>query len=443
VNSPLVVGLSYRTTPMALLERAALDAAAARDLAGRLCAADHVAEALVLSTCNRLEVYAAVGRFHAGLAAVGDAIAEATGIDLDELTEHLYVHYEASAIEHVFSVAAGLDSMAVGEQQILGQVRAALKAAQEDGTVSRSLTTVLERALRVGKRAHAETELDRAGAGLIQAGLHRAEQVIGPLEQAHALVLGAGAMSGLAVATLQRAGVGTLTVVNRTPERARRLAEAAGGRTRDIAELEAAMAESDLILACTGATGHLIDAAMVKGALAARGGRPQVYADLALPRDIEPEVADLDGAVLVDLEALGRLLAQGGQAAGGVQQARVLVGQEVQSHLATQHASQVAPTVAALRGMARGVVEVELDRLRGRLRERWTDAADERVLAELEQTVHRVVEKLLHTPTVRVKELASEPDGPAYAQALRQLFDLDLGRVEAVTTPITLGGGAS
>ncbi|MFN8078462.1 MAG: glutamyl-tRNA reductase [Kineosporiaceae bacterium] len=448
MTNPLVVGLSYRTAPFGLLERAALDAASCRALEARLCGAEHVSEAVVLSTCNRLEVYASVDRFHAALAVIGGLLAEVTGVALDDLTEHLYVHYEGAAIEHLFAVAAGLDSMAVGEQQILGQVRAALRAAQDGGTASGRLLPLLQAALRVGKRVHTETDIDRAAASLVETGLDAGRAVLGSLDRAHALVLGAGAMSGLVVATLHRAGVGRLTVMNRTPERAARLAVGVGGSARPLADLDAALAEADLVISCAGASGYLVGAEAVATARARRrdsrrspnGRHDQVYVDLALPRDIDPAIGELDGVRLIDLAVLGDLLAEAEQAPG-LEQARTLVAEEVEAFLVAAVALEAAPTVAALREMARGVVDSELTRLRARL----GDDVDVRTLAEVERAVHRVVEKLLHTPSVRVKELAGEPNGSVYAEALRELFGLDLGRrVAAVSTlSLTAESGSS
>jgi glutamyl-tRNA reductase len=425
--SVLVVGLSYRTAPIAVLERAALAAPTCRELERSVCLGEHVAEAVVLSTCNRLEVYADVSKFHGGVAEVSRGLAAAAGVELVELTDHLYVHYEGAAIAHLFSVACGLDSMAVGEQQILGQVRTALRTATEGGSVGRILSALLQQALRVGKRAHSETGLDRAGHSLVEAGLEAALAVVGPLEDAAALVVGAGAMSGLAVATLARAGIGRLTVVNRTPERARRLAESAGGRAAELADLPAELAAADVVVSCTGAVGHVIGVPAAEKALAARDGRAQVYIDLALPRDVEPAVGELPGIAVVDLERLGHHLAAEGVAAQ-LDEVRALVAEEVSGYLSSQRAEGVAPTVVALRALAGSVVETELARLAGRLGD-----IDERVQAEIRQTVHRVVEKLLHTPTVRVKELAGEPGGSAYAEALRELFGLDQGRIAAVS----------
>src|SRR3954453_21842237 len=216
--SLLAVGLSHRTAPLGLLERAALPADAAGELAARALKGPHVTESLVLATCNRVEVYAEVSAFHGGLADLGEALCETTGIELDELKDHLYVHYADRAVTHLFSVACGLDSMAVGESQVLGQLRHALRAAQDAGDTGRVLDPLVQQALRVGKRAHSETAIDRAGASLVGAGLDRAERRLGPVEGLRVLVVGAGSMSALAAATVHRAGAASGTGGNRTLE---------------------------------------------------------------------------------------------------------------------------------------------------------------------------------------------------------------------------------
>lgn len=416
--SVLVVGLSHRTAPIELLERTALSPAEVGALTAELCRGDHVIEATVLATCNRLEVYADVGKFHGGVGEIGTALAKVTGVGLEELTDHLYAHYEGAAVAHLFRVACGLDSMAVGEAQILGQVRSALRAAQQTGSAGRVIGQLVQHALRVGKRAHAETGLDRAGPTLVEAGLARAADLVGPLGAARVLVLGAGSMSGLSVATAARAGAASIAVCSRTLERAERLAASVGGLPVPIERLREAVADADVVIACAGSAGHLVGAADVAAAQRARGGRPQVFVDLALPRDVDPAVADLPGATVLDLEQLGRDLRAGGLGED-LAEVRALVADEVTTYLAEQRAKEVAPTVVALRAMANTVVEGELTRLQSRV-----GRVEPALLAELQQTVHRVVEKLLHQPTVRVKELAAEPGGDSYAEALRMLFNL-------------------
>ena len=415
----LVVGLSHRTASLDVLERASLDAAGAREVVAELTASAHVEEAFALSTCNRVELYCDVTRFHGGVADVGDVLCRRIGLGVDELGEQMYVHYEDAGVEHLFRVACGLDSMAVGESQILGQLRGALHDLHERGRTGSPLDRLLQTALRVGKRAHSETGLDAAGASLVDATTARAEGVLGPLPGRRALVVGAGAMSALVATTLARAGL-DVVVANRTPERAQRLAGAVGGRAVGLDTLRAEVAAADLVVSCTGAVGHVLDVATVASALLDRPQRPLVLADLALPRDIAPDVATLPGAHLVDLEGLGADLASSA-VAEDLRSVRAIVAEEVAAHAASLRAADVAPTVVALRAQARHVVDTEMRRLAGRVE------LDEATRAEVDRAVHRIVEKLLHTPTVRVKELAESPGGVGYAAALRALFDLEVG----------------
>jgi glutamyl-tRNA reductase len=425
--SVLVVGLSHRSAPVDLLERVALPAEGVTKLLADVLASDHATEAFVLSTCNRVEVYAEVDKFHGGLAQTSELLARRAGIDLDELTPHLYVHYEDRAVSHLFSVACGLDSMVVGESQVLGQVRLALRAAQDAGAAGRQLGSLAQQALRVGKRARSETGIDRAGRSLVTAGLEVAGQVLGPLAGTEVLVVGAGAMSALAATVVAQGGAARVVVANRTLERAERVAAAVGGEAVPLDSLPAALASADLVVSCTGAVGHVLDAVMLAAAVAARPDRPLVVLDLALPRDVDPAAHDLPGVTVVDLETLAGALATSEHAAD-VEATREIVVEEVAAFLGWQRAVSVAPTVVALRDMADSVVRAELVRLTGRLPD-----LDPRARAEIEQTVSRVVDKLLHAPTVRVKQLAEEPGGQSYADALNKLFGLDPKAVEAVT----------
>ncbi|GAB3456050.1 glutamyl-tRNA reductase [Kineococcus endophyticus] len=416
----MVVGLSHRTASLGVLERASFDAAAAGEVVASLSASPHVDEVFVLSTCNRVELYCDVTRFHGGVADVGDALCRRIGLGVDELGEQLYVHYEDAGVEHLFRVACGLDSMAVGESQILGQLRLALRDLHERGLAGGTLDRLLQNALRVGKRAHSETRLDAAGASLVDAAMTRAAAVVGgELAGRRALVVGAGAMSALVATTFARAGL-DVVVANRTPDRAQRLAAAIGGRAVGLEDLRAEVAAADLVASCTGAVGHVLDVATVASALLDRPERPLFVADLALPRDVAPDVATLRGVHLADLEALGTDLASTA-VADDLRSVRAIVAEEVAAHAASLRAADVAPTVVALRAQARHVVDVEMRRLTSRV------DLDDAARAEVDRTVHRIVEKLLHTPTVRVKELAESPGGVGYAAALRALFDLEVG----------------
>jgi glutamyl-tRNA reductase len=425
--SVLTVGLSHRSATVALLERTAPDEDGVVKLLTELIAADHVEEALVLSTCNRLEVYADVTKFHGGVQEVTERVSARTGVAIDELTEHLYVHYEDRAVQHLFSVAAGLDSMVVGEQQIIGQLRASLQVAREEGCIGRTLGQLVEHALRTGKRVHTETGIDGAGRSVVSVGVDLALQALGPAGDLRALVVGAGAMSSLAGTTLARAGVGAITVVNRTAARGERLAAALGARTAAPERLVEELAGVDLLVSCTGAVGTVVSAATVRAAMSERAGRPLFVVDLALPRDVDVQARSLPGVTVVDLESLRSVL-QDAELADDVEAARRIVGDEVGAFLARQRSERVAPTVVALRARAQEVVDAELARLRQRL-----PHLDERAAREVEAAVARVVDKLLHTPTVRIKELAESVPGDSYADIVRDLFALDPAAAEVVT----------
>ncbi|WP_282796107.1 glutamyl-tRNA reductase [Streptomyces sp. CC224B] len=520
--SLLVVGLSHRSAPVSVLERAALTAEAQAELLHDTVAAEPAAEAAVLATCNRIELYADVDKFHAGVAELSTLLARHSGVGLEELTPHLYVHYEDRAVHHLFSVACGLDSMVVGEGQILGQIKDSLARAQVLHTAGRLLNDLFQQALRVGKRAHSETGIDRAGQSLVTFGL---EQLAGrePVDVwakgKRALVIGAGSMSSLAAATLARSGVGEVVIANRTLERAERLAQiltegGTGVRARAV-EMDAVATEltrADLAVSCTGATGLVLTGADVAAAVAGRTGAPAptvpgqggthgagggaerpcaddaclltpgddteapgagpgigdatayerhgalvdnspavgggaaprtatavapahavprtvalALLDLAMPRDIDAAAHHVEHVRLVDIESLAEASADAPMAAD-VDAVRTIVSDEVAAFGAAQRAAHITPTVVALRTMAADVVTSEMARLDGRLPE-----LGDKERAEITQTVRRVVDKLLHAPTVRVKQLASEPGGAGYADALRTLFGLDPETVAAVS----------
>ncbi len=422
----LVVGLSHRSAPVELLERAAVASDEIPKLLDEMLRGSHITEVMMLSTCNRIEVYAVVDAFHGGLADVSAVLGRHSGLALPEMTEHLYVHYAGSAVQHLFAVAAGLDSMVIGEAQILGQLRAAYAAADAAGTVGRTLHELSQQALRVGKRVHACTGIDAAGASVVSEALAAAADALGRTDLAgvRAALVGAGAMGALATAHLRRAGAAEVVVLNRSTERAQRLADLtrrAGTPARSVplSALPAELAAADLLVVCTGAVGTVVARDVVAAAAIARAGRPLAVCDLGLPRDVDPAVATLPGVTVVDLAALAhRVALQAPDAA--VAAAQEMVADEAQAYLTAQRSAEVTPTVTALRRRASEVIDAELLRLDSRV-----PALDDAVRDEFTRTVRRVVDKLLHAPTVQVKRLAEGPDGSSYAEALRALFELD------------------
>jgi glutamyl-tRNA reductase len=421
--SVLVVGVSHKSAPVALLERLALDAEGVTKLVDDLMGSEHVGEATVIATCNRLEVYADVDRFHGSVEEVSRLLVERAGESTEALVPHLYVHYDDGAVSHLFNVASGLDSMVVGEGQILGQTREALRLGQELGSVGPALNVLFQQALRVGKRSHAETDIDRAAPSLVTAAL---ERIPGSVEGRRVVVVGAGAMASLAIATVFRLGAGAISVVNRSSDNAERLARDYDARSLPLVDLASALAEADVVVSCTGATGVLITRDALESA---RVGvdTPLAIIDLALPHDVEPEVVSLPGVSLVGLASLAEDLRDSDAAreVGGV---RAIVAQEISAFLSARHQASVTPTVVALRSMATAVVDAEMARLATRL-----PNLDDATRAEVLHTVRRVADKLLHEPTVRVKELANETGAVSYAAALADLFALDPDAVDAVT----------
>ncbi len=433
----LLVGASYRTADVGLLERLAT---APDDVAARLTELvrlEHVAEALLLSTCNRVEVYAAVSGFHGGVTDVSGWLAAQAGVEPAALAPHLYVRWDTEAVEHALRVAAGLDSMVAGETQILGQVREAYAAAMSAGTAGRLLHDLLQQALRVGKRVHAETGIDTAGRSVVTAALALAARrlasdsdgaadELAALAGRRVLVIGAGAMGALTLATLSRAGAGPGWVASRTPERAQRLADTYGATPIPLTEVAAVLPAADLVVTATASRRPVLTAATVAEALAHRSDRPPlVVCDLAVPRDVEPEVADLPGVVLIDLARLAADLPK--ETTAQIEAAERIVAAETSTVASGLRNARVAPTVAALRARADEVMTAELTRLSQRLPE-----LTEEQRAEISHTIHRLVRRLLHEPTVRVRQLAAEPGGEAYAQMLADLFDLRIPHARQV-----------
>lgn len=423
----LVVGVSHRSAPFEVLDDVAADDAGTRDLLRTVVGSDHVAETMVVSTCNRVEIYADVDRFHPAVEDITSALAKQSGRTIGDLAAHLYVHYDERAIHHVFSVAAGLDSMVVGEQQILGQVRSALQVAQDVGTAGRTINELGQSALRVGKRVHTETAIDAHGASVVSVALDRAADTLGGLGGRRAAVVGAGGMASLAVAHLVRVGASDVAVVNRTQANAERLvsesAGAIGTTVRAVAyqNLADAVADADVVVACTGASGTVIEAHHVPPRQQVR-----VVLDLALPHDVAVAVADVPGAVRIDLAALAGTAARHTDAEAT---AAAIVDHETSAFVAALAAASVEPIVVSLRARADGICEREVSRLRLKLPQ-----LDDEVAAQLEHAMRRAMNTLLHTPTVRMKQLAADPDGERFADAVRALFDLDPATIQAIVS---------
>lgn len=426
----LVVGSSHLSAPMDVLEL--LAAAETHGLTAEALASPHVAESMVVSTCNRVEVYAEVDRFHAAVDDIIAAVAKAGGIPVEELTPQCYVHYDERAAQHLFEVTAGLNSMVVGEQQIMGQVRASLAAAQESGTAGRELNEAAQAALRVGKRVRSETGLDRAGATIVSVAyadaFERLTGLGGPSAQdCHMVIVGSGALSGLAVAHADRVGVSGVTVAGRTEEKAQRLADSYNVRGAHIDALPDLLDTADIVVFCTGAVGTIVDHDDIAQAMRRRPDRPLVLVDLALPHDTDPRTAAIPGIARIDLAGLSERPEARADHTDTLA-ANAILAEELRAYFAARSARAVEPVLVSLRGRATAVVDAELHRLRERLAG-LTDSD----WALVEHSLRRTVNALMHTPTVRIKELAADPDGQRYADALNSLFDLSVDLVDVIS----------
>ncbi len=419
--SILVIGVNHRSSPVALLERLTL----APDVLGKsvagLAQRDNIREAVVLSTCNRTEVYVVAELFHGAYGDVRDFFCEIGDLSVAELTPHLYSQHDAAAVTHLFEVAAGLDSVVLGESEILGQVRAAWETAQNEGAARSSLNLLFRSAIQAGKRARSETGISRGTASISHAAVEMISDVIGDLAGKRVGVVGAGSMGeGVAIA-LHRAGGAMITVVNRSPERGAALAERVGGTTLGFDQLTEVLRTSDVVIAGTGAGEPVITVDLVR---AARHGdptsRPLHFVDIAMPRDVEPDVANLAGVTVFDLDDLSAWADRGlAHRAIEADRVRAIVAEEVEDFAVDSTARQVAPLVASMHEAAERVRAAEIDRFASRLG--GLDDASREVVDALTKAI---VAKLLHEPSVRLKTQAGSPQGERNAAAVRDLFEL-------------------
>jgi glutamyl-tRNA reductase len=418
--SIVVLGVNHRTSSLDVLERLALGPDALPKAIHGLRSRSNIREAVVVSTCNRIEVYAVAEKFHGAYGDIRDFLCELGGLAPDELLPHLYDEHDEAAITHLFEVAAGLDSAVLGEHEILGQVRSAWELAQREGGARSVLNLLFRHAVEVGKRARTETAISRATASVSHAAVEMATERLGGLEGRRVLVIGAGEMGeGMAVA-LASAGIGEVAVTNRTTSRAVDLAARIGGRVAPFADLPAAIAEADLVLTSTGSGSVIVDESIVATAMAARPERPLLVVDVAVPRDVDGAVAHVAGVTLLDLDDLRAWAARGIEhRAAEAGKVREIVREEVERHLVDSMARQAAPLVAQLRGYADEVRETELTRFGAKL----ADLTDEQ-RAAVDALTKGIVAKLLHGPSVRLKSDAGTPSGERNAAALRELFDL-------------------
>ncbi len=418
--SVIVVGLNHRTAPVELRERVAVPSSrmvkALHDLSSR----EHLAEVVLLSTCNRTEIYARSTKFHSAVSDVLEFLAEQGSVPPEEFSEHLYTYYDDSAVSHLFGVAAGLDSMILGEGEILGQVRDAWQLAEAEGSAGQAMARVFRHAIEVGKRVRTETAIGRRALSVSSAAVGLAERTMFSLRGRSVLILGAGDVAEGLGRALMTAGVGEVVVANRTHARAVELAERLGGRAVPLGELPEVLTRVDLLLTATDSTEVHVERADVEAVMERRGGVPLLIVDVAVPRDVDPGAAQVAGVTLHDVDDLHQLT----EAAldvrrGEVVNVREIIGHELERFQTDRAAREVAPLVTSLRDRAESVRQAELSRFRAKI-----DALDPETRNAIDALTQGIVNKLLHEPTVRLKEAAGSARGELYSDALASLFDI-------------------
>ena len=417
--SLVVVGLNHRNAPVDLLERMSVPGKALPKALHALVAREHLTEAVLLSTCNRTEIYAKATLFHPGIDDVRHFLAETAGLDPDALAELLYTFHDDAAVTHLFAVAAGLDSMIIGEHEILGQVREAWKAADTEGTAGPLLSRTFRQAIEVGKRARTETEIGRHAVSISSAAVTLATERLGTLDGRRVLIIGAGDVGQRMAVALTGAGAGEVVIANRTLERAETLAARVGGRAIPIHEVPAALAHADVVLSSTGAEHVIVERSAIEDAMRRRDDRAMLVVDVAVPRDIDPGVAQVFGVTLLDIDALRALGEQSlQQRRAEIGRVREIITDELERYRLERSAREVAPLVTALRQRIEDLRVAEVERLAGEY------AADPTARATIDAVTRGLVNKLLHEPTVRLKDAAGTSRGDLYADALTELFAL-------------------
>lgn len=410
----LAVGLNHHTAPLALRERIAVTgdgfAAALADLGER------VTEGFILSTCNRTEYYGIVGHTETGAAVLRDALRGESGLSAEELDEHLEVYVHEDAVSHLFRVAAGIESMVPGEDQILAQIKAALEGASRAGVLGATTHRLGASALASGKRVRAETGISRHSLSVVSVALQLASQELGSITNRRIVIVGAGSTAELALKQLSGRGAASVSVTNRTGERAAALAESYGASAIAWGSLPDALADADLVISCTSSPEPVIDAAMLTRA-ERTATAPVVVFDLAVPRDVAPAAADLSGVMLWDIDGLQAICDENRRRrAAELASAEAIAQSECARFMAWWSARQLAPTISALVGHAENIRDAELDRLLARLPD-----LTEREEQLLRAFASRVVSKLLHHP---LKVLKEDPEGANMAQVVQALFGL-------------------
>lgn len=417
----IVVGLSHKSAPVDIREKVAFPADCIHAALHTVRNLDAVQEGVIVSTCNRVEVYAASRQREQGVESLVRFMAEYHGVPLDHLRPHLYVHQGNEAVRHVFRVASSLDSMVVGEPQILGQVKAAYDMAAAGAATGLVLNRFMHKAFSAAKRVRTETRIAQSAVSVSFAAVELARKIFGTLEGKSVLVIGAGEMCELAATHLVENGVSDVVVTNRTLERAEKLAAQFGGRAVAFDDFDRYLPEVDIVVSSTGAPHFVLGVEAVKAAMKVRKQKPVFLIDIAVPRDMDPRINDLPNVYLYDVDDLtGVVEANKKERAKEAEKAEAIVLEEVQSFLAWLKTLEVTPAIRALRESFEAIRRAELEKTLKAFGEEITP----RQKKSLEAMGQAMVNKILHRPTLYLKSLADAPESDFSVDAVRRLFGL-------------------
>lgn len=413
----VLIGVNHKTAPLAVRERLAIPPARLGEAMARLATHADVQEGLILSTCNRVELIANCRNGGSGLSAF---LADFCGCEAASFEPHLYQYRDREAMRHVFEVASSLDSMIVGEPQILGQVKEAYASARQVGAVRAELDALFMRAFAVAKRVRNETSIGASAVSVASAAVALAKEIFGTLTGKQVYVVGAGKMSELVARHLVEHGAGAIFVANRTHEQAVKLAAQFGGQAILFEDLYDTADRADIVISSTGAPHAIFRREHGERFLARRKNRPMFFIDIAVPRDVEPEMAKLDGIFVYNIDDLQSVVQSNAQSRGReAERARAIIEEEIDKFQARLEAQQVTPTIVSLQEHLETIRQAEVDRARGRLGK----LTPEQELA-IESLTRGIINKVLHTPVRALKSAARESRAPTFIEVVQKIFNL-------------------
>ncbi|MDZ5470784.1 glutamyl-tRNA reductase (plasmid) [Bacillus sp. 31A1R] len=417
----LVVGLNYKTAPVEIRERLTFNPSQLGDAMKKLSGKKSILENVILSTCNRTEIYAVVDQLHTGRYYIKEFLSEWFNIEQNEFSPYLFIYEQDGAINHLFNVSCGLNSMVLGETQILGQVRSSFLLAQEDATIGTVFNQLFKQAITLAKRAHSETDIGANAVSVSYAAVELAKKIFGSLEKKHVLILGAGKMGELAIQNLHSNGASKVTVINRTFEKAQNLAERFSGEAKTLQELQCALVEADILISSTGAKEFVVTKEMMVQVEKLRKGKPLFMVDIAVPRDLDPKLAELESVFLYDIDDLeGIVEANLQERKKAAEKIMLMIEGEIVDFKQWLNMLGVVPVISALREKALAIQAETMESI-----ERKLPNLSDRDRKVLNKHTKSIINQMLKDPILQAKELAARSDADQALDMFMKIFNIE------------------